>query len=141
MGVGFNALSVLLWATLSTCQKENDVHTAKIIMMLSQVFNLLPSLIISNNTHCISYYWQTFYRMRPADEREQLSGKTNTHSARVCMESMQLDEDDEDEETAAARRGVLYRQFLKEKLMGHAIWQDGNFWEQALWQCAIEQVR
>jgi hypothetical protein len=25
--------------------------------------------------------------------------------------------------------------------MGHSIWEDGNFWEQALWQCAIEQLQ
>lgn len=38
------------------------------------------------------------------------------------------------------KRGVKYRQFIKERLMGHPIWQDGNYWEQTLWQCALEQV-
>jgi hypothetical protein len=51
--------------------------------------------------------------------------------------------DSEDEEGATerlVRRGILYRQFIKEKILGHPLWQDGNYWEQALWQCAIEQV-
>lgn len=76
--------------------------------------------------------------MRPSEEREQLYGVGVRHCLNTCMDSMNVEEPDED--VASAKRGVLFRQFIKEKLMGHAIWQDGNFWEQALWQCAIEQV-
>lgn len=51
------------------------------------------------------------------------------------------DNDDGDiEDEDGAKRGVQYRQFIKEKLMGHRIWHDGSYWEQALWQCALEQV-
>jgi hypothetical protein len=32
------------------------------------------------------------------------------------------------------------RQFLKEIVVSHPIWQEGRFWEQALWQCVLEQV-
>lgn len=34
---GFDALGVVLWHALARCQTENDVHTAKVLMMLSQV--------------------------------------------------------------------------------------------------------
>jgi hypothetical protein len=34
---GFDALGVVLWNTLTRCQTENDVRTAKVVMMLSQV--------------------------------------------------------------------------------------------------------
>ena len=44
---------------------------------------------------------------------------------------------DEDE---VAQRGAQHREYIKEKLLHHVIWQDGNYWEQALWKCTIEQV-
>lgn len=100
LGAGFEALAIVLWTSLSYCQVENDIRTAKVIMMLSQ----------------------TFYR--------KIEGN------RGRLDSEEADE----EEDEAGRRGSQYRQYIKEKLMGHAIWQDGNFWEQTLWQCALEQV-
>ena len=33
-----------------------------------------------------------------------------------------------------------HRKYIKDLLIPHPIWKDGNFWEQTLWQCAIEQV-
>ena len=77
--------------------------------------------------------------MRPKDQAlteaevasRRLSTDSNGHSANS----------DEEDEDGNAKRGVEFRQYIKEKLMGHPIWQDGNYWEQALWQCAIEQVR
>lgn len=50
-------------------------------------------------------------------------------------------EEEEDEEEEIARRGIQYRQYIKEKILGHPLWEDGNYWEQALWQCAIEQLQ
>lgn len=47
---------------------------------------------------------------------------------------------DIDESETDVDRGVEQREYLKEILVSHPIWQDGNFWEQVLWQCAIEQV-
>ncbi len=44
-------------------------------------------------------------------------------------------EDDEGRE-----RGIEHREFIKERLLDHPLWKEGQFWEQALWQCAIEQV-
>jgi hypothetical protein len=32
------------------------------------------------------------------------------------------------------------RRFLKEIIISHSLWQEGRFWEQALWQCVLEQV-
>jgi hypothetical protein len=32
------------------------------------------------------------------------------------------------------------RQYLKEIIVSHPLWQEGRFWEQALWQCVLEQV-
>jgi len=49
------------------------------------------------------------------------------------------DSDAEDEEEND--RGVENRLYIKELLITHPIWKDGNYWEQTLWQCAIEQVR
>lgn len=48
--------------------------------------------------------------------------------------------EDEDEDEEEARRGAKHREYVKECLLAHPIWQDGNFWEQALWKCTIEQV-
>jgi hypothetical protein len=62
----------------------------------------------------------------------------------LSLEGDDSDQDDSEDEEGAnerlVRRGILYRQFIKEKILGHPLWQDGNYWEQALWQCAIEQV-
>jgi hypothetical protein len=48
--------------------------------------------------------------------------------------------EDSDEEESGAR-GAENRQYIKDLLISHPIWRDGNYWEQTLWQCAIEQVR
>jgi hypothetical protein len=40
-----------------------------------------------------------------------------------------------------ADRGAGNREYLKSTLMAHDIWKDRSFWEQTLWQCAMEQVR
>jgi hypothetical protein len=32
------------------------------------------------------------------------------------------------------------RKYLKEIIISHSLWQEGRFWEQALWQCVLEQV-
>ena len=54
------------------------------------------------------------------------------------------DSDDEDvddiESYRLADRSAGSREYLKSTLMTHAIWRDRLFWEQALWQCTMEQV-
>ncbi len=32
------------------------------------------------------------------------------------------------------------RQYLKDVLITHPLWKEARFWEQALWQCVLEQV-
>jgi hypothetical protein len=61
------------------------------------------------------------------------------HSAAVVPAENEDSSDDEEEDGAA--RGAENRQYIKELLTAHPIWKDGTYWEQTLWQCAIEQVR
>lgn len=45
MGPGWLALGKVLWKLLDNCKTENDVHNAKIVMMLSQVCKLICGII------------------------------------------------------------------------------------------------
>lgn len=72
---------------------------------------------------------QTFYRQR------NKSASTITDSG--SKELFDDDGDNADEMTRETGR----REYLKEILVSHPIWQDPNFWEQVLLQCASEQVR
>jgi hypothetical protein len=36
--------------------------------------------------------------------------------------------------------GGARRKYLKELLISHSLWLDGRFWEQALWQCVLDQL-
>jgi hypothetical protein len=60
-------------------------------------------------------------------------------AAVVAVENEDSSSDDDEEEDGAAR-GAENRQYIKELLTAHPIWKDGTYWEQTLWQCAIEQV-
>ena len=48
--------------------------------------------------------------------------------------------DDVGDDDRLADRGASSREYLKGTLMAHDLWKDQHFWEQALWQCAVEQV-
>ena len=114
VGLGFTALGAIVWETLTCCAANNDVHTAKIVMMLSQ----------------------TFYRTIEGE-------RPKSHSAlfedeRPVRERPLFSPDDEDDNGG---RDTAMRQYLKDRLVDHHIWHDGTFWEQVLWQCTIEQVR
>lgn len=78
---------------------------------------------------------QTFYKKIVRESPEPASHdhpeSTSSHPG--------ADSDAEDEEEND--RGVENRLYIKELLITHPIWKDGNYWEQTLWQCAIEQVR
>ena len=63
----------------------------------------------------------------------------STGSTVTSAESVVVSSDDSDEGEGGAR-GVDNREYIKELLIKHPVWKDGNYWEQALWQCAIEQV-
>ena len=63
---------------------------------------------------------QTFYRDVPtADEKANGEACDEKHSDEISRDR---------------------RQYLKEILVSHPIWAEGRFWEQALWQCVVEQV-
>lgn len=113
VGLGFTALGAVLWEALSCCAAANDVHTAKIVMMLSQ----------------------TFYRTIEGDRPK--SQAALFEDERPARERPLFSPDDEDDNG----RDTAMRQYLKDRLVDHHIWHDGTFWEQVLWQCTIEQVR
>lgn len=48
--------------------------------------------------------------------------------------------DDVGDDDRLADRGASSREYLKATLMAHDLWKDQHFWEQALWQCTVEQV-
>jgi hypothetical protein len=50
-----------------------------------------------------------------------------------CKISNNDDNDVEEEER------IVQREYLKETLCEHPIWQDSKFWEQVLWQLILEQ--
>lgn len=112
---------------------DNDVRCARIVMMLSQVIvahsNPKTSFSLLNPPFVVVCP-QTFYRKVPNTEHVgELDGGAGGASS-----------DEEDGDGGAGRRGERYRQYIKERLLGHRLWQDGNFWEQTLWQLALEQV-
>eukprot|EP01032_Pedospumella_encystans_P009944 gene9944-11660_t len=117
VGEGFCALGAVLWTTLSHCQAENDIHTASVIMMLSQ----------------------TFYK-KIVRESTKHAKKESNHSHND-QQSQSKNNDKEEEEEEESDRGVENRMYIKELLITHPIWKDGNYWEQTLWQCAIEQLQ
>lgn len=57
-------------------------------------------------------------------------------------EETQSQNSENDEEDSNFRENEIgkRRQFLKEIIISHQLWQEGRFWEQALWQCVMEQV-
>ncbi len=101
----------------------------------------LNSLII-----CVQTFYRQIEPVAPSPE-DTSSVPPTSSTAPVVYELESLSDvarreadEEEDEDASIAKRGVAHRQYIKEKLTTHPIWQDGNYWEQALWQCAIEQV-
>lgn len=122
LGEGFPALGAVLWDLLDHCREDNDVHSAKVIMMLSQTFyrkNLLPSVLRSKETE-------------NSDNPPSSVGAEYNHTG----EGSDIFDDDRLRDRAADKR-----EYLKEMLISHSIWRDESFWEQALWQCALEQLQ
>ena len=54
VGESFGALGAVLWATLDQCALHNDIHNAKIIMMLSQAIILLNFLLTLRFTYNVN---------------------------------------------------------------------------------------
>jgi hypothetical protein len=91
---------------------------------------------------------QTFYRKKPTDgdskpQKENGDGdgeKTGTISV-PSVDSVGSGSDTEIDEAENTGRGTKARQYLKDVLTPHPIWNDGKFWEQVLWECALEQLQ
>jgi hypothetical protein len=49
--------------------------------------------------------------------------------------------DSDDDGGDAGKRGAQHREYIKVLLATHMYWRDGNYWEQALCQCAFEQLQ
>ncbi len=125
VGEAYYALAAVLWQTLDQCAGAVDIHTSKVIMMLSQ----------------------TFYRMNVTDDSapvKKSKRRGSANSARRGSNNLQSGDDakdsDSEDEGEIKGRGVGVRKYLKELLTPHVIWKDGKFWEQVLWECAIEQL-
>eukprot|EP00602_Paraphysomonas_sp_CaronLab_P002722 CAMPEP_0185022944 /NCGR_PEP_ID=MMETSP1103-20130426/5650_1 /TAXON_ID=36769 /ORGANISM="Paraphysomonas bandaiensis, Strain Caron Lab Isolate" /LENGTH=719 /DNA_ID=CAMNT_0027555273 /DNA_START=206 /DNA_END=2365 /DNA_ORIENTATION=+ len=128
VGIGFKLLGAVLWSLLNKCRTSNDVHNGKIVMILSQ----------------------TFYRVVEVESNSQRRNKSTDENQGGCEGNGDRDEaaaealDSETQESDNSRResdGEGRRQYLKEIVIAHPIWQEGRFWEQALWQCVLEQLQ
>jgi hypothetical protein len=116
VGSGFTSLGAVLWEALDSCTGSNDVHTAKVIMMLSQ----------------------TFYRtLVDADSDTRAFRGALFGDAKDPKEKPLFSPDDDDDSGGS---DTALRQYLKDRLVDHPLWHDGTFWEQVLWQCTLEQV-
>ena len=92
------------------------------------------------------------YSMRTKKEAERKVGDVGDVGVRVVVVAVAVAEaepedqaclaesDDVGDDDRLADRGASNREYLKAPLMAHDLWKDQHFWEQALWQCAVEQV-
>eukprot|EP01038_Epipyxis_sp_PR26KG_P012593 gene12593-16887_t len=133
VGDGFDALAAVLWTTLNYCLHSNDIHNAKVIMMLSQTFYRKATFLTREKSCKTKTSKQTVNNNTIRNE-----GNLSDHSLSEDYygDDVEIDEDD----GIIGKRGADHRQYIKERLVNHPIWQDGNYWEQALWQCALEQL-
>ena len=116
VGSGFTSLGAVLWEALDSCTGSNDVHTAKVIMMLSQTF---------------------YHTLVDADSDTRAFRGALFGDAKDPKEKPLFSPDDDDD---SGGRDTALRQYLKDRLVDHPLWHDGTFWEQVLWQCTLEQV-
>lgn len=68
-------------------------------------------------------------------------GGNESQQPQPDSEGAHREQDHDSDEDDGGARGAENRQYIKDLLTAHPIWRDGNYWEQTLWQCAIEQVR
>ena len=222
VGPGYSYLGATLWALLQHCLDDNDVHSAKIIMMLSQTFYKLDQTKAerkrarererdaSENDLVSSGNGEEKERKSAEDEdsdfldavsefadaRESLSdpliltlasgadgvgvgsrngtghnqsntktnflgsesgndrsagGEVDYEETRKIGETGKLEEtgktgkeislpEGECEEEDSSTR-IDQRTYLREELIGHPLWADARFWEQALWQLVMDQLQ
>ena len=113
VGDGYYHLGAVIWECLAHCQSYHDVHSAKIIMMLSQ----------------------TFYMLGESREKKEVTKACDDKS------DEDEDEDDDDDDDDDEKGRAAQRRYLREILIGHPLWKESRFWEGALWQLVLEQLQ
>jgi hypothetical protein len=144
VGIGFSLLGAVLWNLLTECRVANDVHNGKIVMILSQVCVTCCEIISYAYTAALycTCMIQTFYRNIHQDGKER-SARTSNSDAEEDEDEAEADgfgDRDSSSSQPVDETSRDRRQYLKELLISHPIWAEGRFWEQALWQCVLEQV-
>ena len=82
---------------------------------------------------------QTFYKK--IEHKRKAGSSTAAPASDVdATADADADADSDGDGDGEAARGVENRRYIKDLLVTHPLWKDGNYWEQVLWQCAIEQV-
>ena len=164
---GFNALASVLWAALTMCSGHNDIHNAKIIMMLSQTFYRAIKDVTLDNSEDNNQHIENQGDEEISNEKlEYLNRSNNASDSDSDMEfhdanelaisstpkklppvspskiasSSQTTPNSIKKRSSIIDRGAT-RQYIKVMLCTHPIWKDINFWEQTLCQCAFEQLQ
>jgi hypothetical protein len=88
---------------------------------------------------------QTFYMLVFEDDTCQKGINENHGESDMDNNQSQKEEERDENSTLSLNErgredGEGRRMYLKELLISHVIWLDGRFWEQALWQCVLEQL-
>jgi len=128
----------VLWQCLEHCAEAVDIHTSKVIMMLSQTFYCMNVATPKASPQrkpkkANSITLQNSLDLGNADEAD---GGESDGDAGAGAGGKDADKD----ESEIGGRGQGVRKYLKEMLTAHHIWKDGKYWEQVLWECAIEQL-
>jgi len=145
VGDAYHALGAVLWQCLDHCADAVDIHTSKVIMMLSQTFYCMNAASPKANgkmkkaKKANSITLQTQLDLGDdADETDGAESDGIDGDDRYAEKGKGKDNDREESEIVGRGQGV--RKYLKEMLTAHHIWKDGKYWEQVLWECAIEQL-
>jgi hypothetical protein len=137
VGAGFEDLASIMWKLLSHCQRHDDVHNAKMAMMLSQTFWHTRSGSVTSDQGGSSPA-----RPPPApsegDEKGVEAGGDSGGKGEGDAEGGDDDGSLEVSRGAAADRSQ--REYLSKRLLNHPLWVSDEFWDQALWQCVLEQI-
>eukprot|EP00605_Chrysophyceae_sp_TOSAG23-4_P000264 GSChrysophyteH1.ASY1.ANO1.305.1 assembled CDS len=128
VGTAYEALGAVLWQTLDHCADAHDIHGSKVIMMLSQTFfRKKPAAASSVGEN------------EPRKENGDRDGEETDPSPSV--DSADSGSDTELDEAEDTGRGAKMRQYLKDVLTPHPIWNGDTFWEEVLVECVLEQLQ
>jgi hypothetical protein len=158
VGEGFAALGAVLWDLLDQCSASNDIHSAKVIMMLSQTFYRRRRPSSSDMMAQAHPHGMLSLRASSDSETSHLASTSATKASGdhtpgegdlrgTSIDALdgsfdgEAESDDRSGVNSSSQTARTLRDYLKEMLISHTIWRDGSFWEQALWQCMIEQMQ